>query len=186
MKLFLISILIMGLFGCGGEIKSSLSKNTPGAQQDKLVINVFDLTFHRQLGSCTSLPIAHRMLSFAPIMLTPVAGDYFIGTMEVVLDELSGTYKAMYREFPSLNNTDQSQFQITLNGQFEIIKAPTDATNDKLVLENIGVVTPTIQGKTVTFILELDQQINKPLNQADVLGRVAHGATSLVDDNCLL
>lgn len=186
MKLFLISILIMGLFGCGGEIKSSFSKNTPGAQQDKLKINVFELTFHRQLGSCTSLPISHRMLSFAPIMLTPVAGNYFIGTMEVILDEQSGTYKALYREYPNLNNTDQSQFQITLNGHFEIIKAPTDATNDKLIMENVGVITPTIQGKTITFILELDQEINKSLSQADVPGRVALGSTSLIDDNCLL
>lgn len=186
MKIFLMSICLITLFSCGGEIKSNFPKSIPGEQQDQIKIDVFALTFYKQTGSCTSLPISHRTLLFSPVLLNPIAGDYFIGTLEVMLDEQSKTYKALYREYPIENNTDQSQFQITLNGNFEVTKAVTGAANDQLTLENIGVVTPTISGNVVKFNLELGQAINKSLQQVDVPGRVMLGVTSLVDDNCLL
>ena len=184
MKFFFISItMVMLLQSCGGEIKSDALKKV---KQEQLIIDVFALTFHKQLGTCATLPISHRMLSFSPIYLTHNGNDFHVGHMDVILDELSGTYKALYREFPASTNIDQSQFQVELNGQFEVLKATAPLTNDKLILENIGTVIPTITGKTVTFILKLDGDINRVLVDNEASGIVVSRSTSLIDDNCLL
>jgi len=187
MKTFFLSIC-MGLFlqSCGGEIKSDSFKKTPSEKQEYVAVDVYSLTFHKQFGTCDTQPITHRMLTFAPIYLDLSGVDHFIGTLDVIIDEQTKTYQALYRELPGSNNSDQSQFQTVLNGTFKIEKAVEPLTNDKLILENIGTVTPTLKNKTITFMLEVDGNINRDVKDPNISGRVAQTETSLIADNCLL
>jgi len=186
MKVFCFISMMMLFASCGGTINSNLLDKIPGKQQETLSVDVFSLTFHKQMGSCSSLPITHRMLTFAPFYLSPNGDDYFTGVMEVLLDEATKTYKARYREFPNLDNIDQTVFETTLTGDFEVLKASSNMANDKLILENLGVVTATIQNNKISFIIKLDGDINRALRDDEASGRVIFTSTPFIADNCLL
>lgn len=186
MKTFCFISMMMLLAGCGGTINSNLLDKIPGRQQEKLAIDVFSLTFHKQMGSCAALPITHRVLTFAPVLLSPNGDDYFIGALDILLDEASKTYKARYREFPSQGNIDQTVFETTLTGNFEVVKTTSNTGNDELILENVGVVTATINSNKVGFILKLDGDINRVVTEDETIGRVIYSSTPFIADNCLL
>lgn len=186
MKTFCFISMMMLLAGCGGTINSNLLDKIPGKQQEKLTIDVFSLTFHKQMGSCAALPITHRMLTFAPVLLSPNGDDYFIGTLDILLDEASKTYKARYREFPSQNNIDQTVFETALTGDFEVVKATSSTDNDELILKDLGVVSATVNSNKVGFIIKLDGDINRVVVEDETIGRVIFSPTPLIADNCLL
>lgn len=186
MKVFCFISMMMLLAGCGGTINSNLLNRVPGKQQEQVNIDVFSLTFHKQMGSCEALPISHRMLTFAPIFLSPNGTDMFIGAMEVLLDEASKTYRARYREFPSHDNIDQTVFETALTGDFEVVKATSSMANDELILENLGVVSATINSNKVGFIIKLDGDINRVVTEDEATGRVISSSTPFIADNCLL
>lgn len=183
-KCFIFALLFL-LSNCSSKIEANIPRPVAVKQEEKLSIDVFSLTFHKQLGSCTSLPITHRMLVFSYIPLTPSGDDHYAGTMEILLDDQAGTYEALYREFPGTANVDQTPFQTTLNGTFEVVKAITPTANDKMFLQNLGVVTPAIKGNKVNFFITLNGDINRVVTQNEVLGSVYFKSTSLITDNCL-
>lgn len=182
-SLFLVSLLLL-VSACTGKISSSLPVNIK--KEESLKIDVFSLTYHKQLGTCAALPISHRVLVFNPIMLTQNGSDIFIGSMEVLLDETSKTYQALYTEWPGSQNTDQNVFTQTISGSFEVIKATGNNGNDKMILNNLGVINPTLKSDRVKFLLTFDNDINRELSQTESMGHVLQKGTSLVDDNCLL
>ncbi|AUN99810.1 hypothetical protein C0V70_17205 [Bacteriovorax stolpii] len=186
MKHILWVLLLVLVSSCAGKIESNIPK--PGAikQEEALKVDVFSLTYHKQLGSCTSLPISHRVLSFNFIPLAMSGDDIFVGVLEVLLDEQTKTYQAIYKEYPGAANTDQNVFAMNLNGTFEVIKAQDNNSNDKLILGNLGEVNPTLKSDRVRFLLKLDSDLNREVTQAEVLGYVQQKGTELVDDNCLL
>lgn len=184
--MFYFISMTLFLAGCGGTINSNLLNGIPGRQQETLKVDVFSLTFHKQMGSCAALPITHRMLTFAPVYLAPAVDDIFIGTIEVLLDEASKTYKARYREFPGDANADQTIFETALTGNFEVVKASSATENDTLILENLGVVTATVNGNKIGFILKFEADINRVMTENETPGRVIFSPTPLIADNCLL
>ncbi|MDD4976141.1 MAG: hypothetical protein PHY93_17425 [Bacteriovorax sp.] len=179
--LFFILLFPVLISGCG---QKALSKYLNAPATETIKIDVFSLTLHKQLGSCNLLPILHRVLVFSYVPLEKNGTDLFIGQLEILLDDSTGTYHANYREFPGTANTDQSQFQVTRYGNFEIIKAATSSANDKLILENLGVINPIILGTGVRFLLKFDADINRVIVLNEVLGSVRLKGTSLVNDNC--
>lgn len=184
MKAIFFVLMSVLFVSCGGSVGGKFTTNTI-QKVENVKVDVFSLTFHKQLGSCTSLPISHRMLLFSGFVVTGSAADFFIGSLEIVLDENSKTYQALYSEYPGPMNIDQNIFKTTLNGNFSIEKAASDSENDKLILENIGVVVPTIKNSRVDFIITFDGNINRPLTQNENDGRTVFTTTSLIDDNCL-
>lgn len=184
-KIFSILIMLLLFTSCDGKINANIVK-TVVVKQESLSIDVFSLAFHKQIGSCSSQPILHRVLVFDYISLAASGDDYYAGTLEVVLDDNAGTYEALYKEVPALNNLDQSVFEIRLAGSFEIIKSVDPAENDKMILNNIGVVTPTISGSSVKFFIKLDADINRAVLESEAVGAVRLQNTSVIDNNCLL
>ncbi len=175
------------LAGCGGTINSNLLDKIPGKQQEQLSIDVFSLTYHKQMGSCAALPIRHRMLTFAPINLSPNEDEYHLGFINLILDEANKSYRVDYREFPFAGNViDQTVFTTVLTGNFEVVKADANQANDELILENLGTVTATIRNNNVDFILKIDGNINRVVLDDKVIGRVVFTSTPLIADNCLL
>ncbi len=187
MRNFILISLMLLLVNCAGKIEANIPKSSnTTTKEESLKIDVFSLTYHKQLGSCDSLPIRHRLLMFSYIPLTPNGSDYFAGNLEILLNEATGTYEALYKEYPGTGNADQTVFQTSLSGSFEVVKATGSATNDKMILQNIGVVTPAISGNKISFILAFDGDINKVMLQSEVLGATFFKGTSMVTDNCLL
>lgn len=185
MKKVVSLILFVLLSGCKNEIKSNLLKSTAG-KQEQLQVDVFSLAFHKQFGNCDSRPITHRMISFNPIYLAKNGNDTFIGSLDVLLDESTSVYKMQYREFPGLENPDQTIYEDLLTGTFQLIKAQDASSNDSVILDNIGTITPTINGSVIGFVLKLDQDLHKVLMSSEIKGRVTYSSTPFITDNCLL
>lgn len=182
----LFSLLLLSLItSCSGKIEANIPRPSRVKKEETLKIDVFSLAYHKQLGSCASLPISHRLLSFNFIPLANSGDDFFVGILEVLLNEETKTYQAHYREYPGANNIDQSVFTLNLNGSFEVIKSQDSGTNDKLILGNLGEVNPTLKSDRVRFLLKLDADLNREVTQSEVLGYVQQKGTPMVDDNCL-
>lgn len=186
MKTLCFVLMMIFIVNCSGKIDANIPKPAPAKAEEKLSVDVFSLTYHKVIGNCESLPIAHRQLVFTYIPLKKINDDIFVGSLELILDEASKSYQALYKEFPGAANTDTSLFQTTLTGTFQVVKAATASENDKLILENLGVVTPAISGNKINFFISLESDINKEIVQNEVLGQVRLGTTALITDSCLL
>lgn len=180
--LFFVSSLFL-LTACSGEIKSSIPL---AKKEESLKIDVFSLTYHTQIGSCASMPVKHRTLVFNPVYLAANGTDVFVGSLDVLLDEQTKTYQALYREFPGAENPDQSVFETSMSGSFEVVKATNTSANDKMILQNLGEINPTITSNKVNFTISMDGDINRVMTQSQVQGGVRMSGTPLIDDNCLL
>ncbi len=182
-SLLLVSLLVL-VSSCTGKISSNLPVSIK--KEESLKIDVFSLTYHKQLGTCAALPISHRVLVFNPIWLSPDGSDFFVGSMEVLLDETAKTYQALYTEWPGSTNIDQNVFTQTFSGSFEVIKAQGNKGNDKMILNNLGVINPTLKSDRVKFLISFDADINREITHAESMGLVLQKGTALIDDNCLL
>jgi len=159
----------------------------PSTKTIKEIVNVdvFALTYHQQKGSCTQLPISHRLIVFPYIELKSELNDIFFASLEVLLDSTTKTYKALYREYSGIDNsTDHSEI-ITLEDSYEILKAnDKDRENDELILRNLGRIVPVLSGNKVSFQIGFFSNLNKEIVGSSHEGRVANKSTMLVDDNC--
>lgn len=173
--------ILSALILCSCSITSWIDNPQIG---EKLDISVFSLVYHKQLGTCTAGPITHRYMTFEVGSLEKDGDNVFYGILDVLLNEASATYEAVYYEYPGVMNDSQVIYTENLSGRFEVVKAQDRAQNDSLILENIGEVYPTILSNKVAFTLKLENSIHRNLGQNEVLGRVQQGKTRMRPDNC--
>lgn len=166
---------------------SCLQKKVKGnstTKTEQVNIDVFALTYHQQQGSCSNLPITHKIIVFPYIQLKSELNDVFYASMEVLLDSTTKTYKALYHEYSGVGNSSDYSHVITLEDDYEIIKADTDHENDELILQNLGRVFPILNRDKINFQLEINQNLNKEIVDLPQPGKVERKATALIDDNC--
>lgn len=146
--------------------------------------DAFSLAYHKQLGSCSALPITERFVRFEIGMLAPEQTDLFFGMLDVLLNEETLTYKAVYREYPGALNTDPTIYRRNITGSFKIIPGDDASKNDRLALENIGSVEPTLYGEKIRFILKLEGPLQRDLTTDEAVGRVLQTETDLGTTTC--
>lgn len=180
MKVLIICFCVFLVSSClQKKVKTNLTTIT-----EQVKIDVFSLTYHQQQGSCSNLPITHKVIVFPYIQLKSELNDVFYASMEILLDSNTKTYKALYHEYSGVGNSSDYSHEITLEDDFEIIKADADQDNDELILQNLGRVVPILNKDKINFQLELNGNLNKEIVDLRHPGRVERKATSLIDDNC--
>ena len=175
MRSFYIIMFLVFLTNCGGQINLPTKNVTE---------NMFSLMYHKQTGTCESLPIQHRVLLFSYIPLEKQNDDLFVGQLHILLDDTTGTYKADYREYPGSANIDQTFFQKELTGRFEV-SSSNQILKKQLVLEDLGVLSLTMTNNSLSVSITFDGNINKAFVGKEILGAVRFIETPLVPNNCL-
>lgn len=170
---FMKSVRVVILFGVLSGCSQWTAVQRPANVSE---FDAFSLAYHKQFGSCASLPIQHRLLQFELGVLAPEQDNLFFGMLDVLLNEKTLTYEAVYREFPGSHNSDQTLHTETLVGSFQV--------GEKLVLENIGEVEPTLLGEKVHFTLKPTRSLHRAIQKPEAIGRVIQTETTLRTNVC--
>lgn len=169
------------LLSCGRVINPL--NRTPKAQETAR-FNPFSLATHIVTGNCQQPPIKHRTIIFSPIILEKNDEDIFIGTLDIALYQDTNTYDALYREWPGASNVDQTKYEIKFSGGYYFEPPQIENTSDNLILENLGLIIPTLDTEKIKFILRFNNSINRTITNSKISGYGRMASSPLFEDNC--